>query len=171
MTRYVALPVDTRRAIWARADGLLQTFVPNGRKRSHGKTFAKNPVRWEAGADIWGARLFVGFNVGRETVYTMEDLIPIVRSVREEQTGDPSSSFLSQHGIYRHKEGDIVEEPGAQVIIINLTGTTPQQFENQMVALAEEIAEQLHQEEVVVEIQRSGLVQRVFGVGAVDEKS
>jgi len=159
------LPTDTRPAWWSTRNGW-GSFHPRGNKHWAGLGYRRNKKTWEAGAETWSARLFVGFNVGGETVWDMADLIDTVRRARDAQTGDPSSSFVYQRGIYRHRSGEVVEEPGAQVIIINTTGATPPQWEEQMVGLAEAIAGELDQEEVVVELQRSGIVQRVFGVSA-----
>lgn len=161
----IVLPVDLRAAVWARPNGW-GMFQPNGRRRFYGTDFRKNPKRWESGSDVWAARLFVGFRsaVDHDVIYAMDDLVPIVRDARIEQTGDPSSSFLSQHGLYRHDDGTLVEEPGAQVILINV-GEAPDKFEQHMIELAEAIASELDQEEVVVELQRGGITQRVFGVG------
>lgn len=155
------IPTDTRPAVWSTPQGW-GMFTPNGRKRWSG--YKPNKKTWES-ADTWSARLFVGFNVGQKTVYEMDDLIAVVRRVREQQTDDPSSSFVYQRGIYKHHSGEVVEEPGAQVIIINM-GASAAKFEQQMIELGEAIATTMDQEEVVVEVQRNGIVQRVFGVSA-----
>lgn len=157
------LPTDNRPAIWSTPNGV-RAFRPHGRKYLGGRRYKPNRTTWES-ADTYSARLFVGFNVGQQTVYDMDDLVDIVRAVREEQTGDPSSSFVYQHGIYKHGSGEIVEEPGAQVIVINMAEPADE-FARQMTELGEAIAEQMQQEEVVVEIQRNGIVERVFGVSA-----
>jgi len=104
----------------------------------------------------------------------MTDLIPLVRAVRTRQTrtgeedkyGDPNATFIAQKGVYKHKEPTygVVEEDGAQVIIFATSGETSAIFEARMVALGEEIARQLHQELVIVEIQRNGVVQSTIGV-------
>ncbi|GAG10948.1 unnamed protein product, partial [marine sediment metagenome] len=76
------------------------------------------------------------------------------------------ASFLTQRGIYQHhdpQKGTVVEN-GAQIIIINTSTASPQQFEQQMIQLAEQIAATLRQEEVIVEIQRNGVTQRVHGI-------
>ena len=155
----MTIPADTRPCIWTSRNGT-HAFFPHGRKRWHG--FQPNRTVWES-ADTYSARMFVGFNVGRETVYSMEDLVDLVRRVREQQTGDPSSSFVYQRGVYKHGSGEVVEEPGAQVIIINM-GASPEGFQREMVELAERICEAMQQEEVVLEIQRNGIVQRVMGI-------
>lgn len=158
----IALPTDTRPAVWSTPNGT-RAFFPYGRKRWSGG-YRPNRTVWES-ADTYSARLFVGFNVGAETVYEMTDLVALVRRIREGQVGDPSSSFVYQHGIYRHHSGEVVEEPGAQVIIINM-GASPQEFVTEMVDLAERLCDEMSQEEIVVEIQRNGVVQRVLGVSA-----
>jgi hypothetical protein len=158
----IVLPTDTRPAVWSTPNGI-RAFHPHGRKR-WSSDYRPNPTAWRS-AETYSARLFVGFNVGQKTVYEMDDLVEIVRQVREQQTGNPSSSFVYQQGIYRHHSGEIVEEPGAQVIIINMD-VSAEQFVDQMVELAETIAAEMSQEEVVVEIQRNGLVQEVLGVNA-----
>jgi hypothetical protein len=158
----IVIPTDTRPAVWSSPNGT-RAFIPHGRKR-WSSDYRPNPTTWRS-AETYSARLFVGFNVGHKTVYEMSDLVSLVRQVREGQVGNPSSSFVYQHGIYRHHDGDIVEEPGAQVIIINMD-VSAEQFVAQMIELAEQICSEMSQEEVVVEIQRNGIVQEVLGVNA-----
>jgi hypothetical protein len=113
-------------------------------------------------------RIIVGFNVGLTPRWTINDLIPIVREVRMQQTSDPGATFLLQQGLYRHSEGKlkgkIAEETGAQVIIINLSGASQREFEDQMVQLAEIIAARLHQETVIVDIQVNGIIKKTHVV-------
>lgn len=156
------IPVNVRPSSWTRADGAHVVFVPHGKRTQVG--YLPNRQIWESD-ETWSARLFVGFNVGARTVHDMDDLIAVVREVREKQTGNPSSSFLYQRGVYRHQSGEVVEEPGAQVIIINM-GASPSAFRKEMIDLAEAIAARLSQEEVVVELQKNGVMAAVMGVGA-----
>jgi hypothetical protein len=145
------------------------SFRPNGARSGYGEEgarLAKNFTRWSSNEMILASRIFVGFNVGPEPVYTLEDLVEIVKNLRWAQTGDPSSTFIAQRGVYRHEGGEVVEEDGAQVIILNTTDMPYQEFVNQIVTLAEAIAERMKQEEVIVEIQRGGITQQVLGVGA-----
>ena len=60
----------------------------------------------------------------------------------------------------------MIEEDGAQVVIIRMPGESDAKFRRNMVALAETIAERMHQAEVVLELQRGGVVQQVMGVTA-----
>lgn len=145
------------------------SFRPNGPRSGYGDDgarLAKNFTRWSSNEMILAARIFVGFNVGPEPVYTLEDLVEIVKNARWAQTGDPSSTFIAQRGVYRHEGGEVVEEDGAQVIILNTTDMPYKEFVDQIVMLAEAIAERMRQEEVIVEIQRGGITQQVLGVGA-----
>lgn len=124
----------------------------------------ENPVLEEYDETL-AARLIVGLNRLGQPPATVDQLVAVVRRVRTEQVGDPSSSFLLQRGIYQHRSGEIVEEPGAQVIIIDTTGATQKAFGEQMVVLAESIASDLSQESVIVEIQKNGVTQRTLSVG------
>lgn len=159
------LNANTRATGWSHPNGWGE-FRPNGRKTFHGNKdhFTRNARGWSAGNETWAARLFVGFKVGDVVMYEMKDLIEIVRVVREEQTGDPSSSFVSQHGIYVHDSGEVIEEPGAQVVIIKGHKTKPATFKKDVEDLAEVIAISLEQEEVVLEIQKNGITQDTFGI-------
>jgi hypothetical protein len=144
------------------------SFRPQGRLHVIDDAGALSGLRGKAwtSEDTLAARLIVGFNVGASPVYSIEDLIPIVRAVRTKQTGDPSASFILQKGIYQHRDPSkgVVQEDSAQVLIIDMAGLGEAAFENQMVELAEIIARQMQQEIVIVEIQKNGITQRVHGV-------
>lgn len=161
------IPCDLRTAYWS--GPCAGSFRPKGEIRHVAVSALASPT---LGAEAWrstdtlSARLFVGFSVGGDPKYDLDDLIPIVREVRTKQApDDPSATFLLQRGIYKYRRtGEIVEEDGAQVVIIDTLGTDPETFEKQMIELAEEIARRLEQELVVVEIQRRGVVQVTIGV-------
>lgn len=157
MTRY---NINNRALHWRKG-----SFHPNGVIQVIGnRRMFSNPVL-ETFDETFAARVIVGFNRLGKRAVTVKQLISIVREVRTEQVGNPSSSFLLQRGIYQHRSGEIVEEPGAQVMIIDVTGATQKEFERQMVELAEVIAEELEQESVIVELQRNGITQRTLSVG------
>ncbi len=139
------------------------SFRPHGRLEHHGAH--PNPNLWEAEQTI-AARLIVGFSVGDVPTWSLDDLIPLVRELRESQVGDPSATFVAQKGIYRHRDGSgVVTEDGAQIFLINLSGASLAEFTGQMVALAEEICRRFQQESVIVEIQVNGISQKTIGVG------
>lgn len=147
------------------------SFRPYGtlrKERMDGARFAGTAFDVDPAVEpMLSARLIVGFNVGAEPTWTLDDLVPVVRAARVAQApSDPSATFLLQRGIYQHRDRakGIVEEDGAQVIIFNTTGADLDTFREQMVALAEEIARQLQQELVIVEIQANGVTQRLIGV-------
>lgn len=133
-------------------------FYPQGKL-----TVIDNPPIWKE-ARPWAARLIVGFNVGRRPRWKLADLLPIVKRVRTRQSGDPAATFLAQKGIYKHaRSGLVVTENGAQVFII-AHRTTPAIFRRQMIALAETIARELRQAEVVLELQHGGITREVMGI-------
>jgi len=141
-------------------------FRPAGQLETYGKPYHLNPEDWSSKKTI-AARLIVGFSVGNEPTYSMEDLIPIVTRVRRQQAGNPSASFVAQRGVYQHYDGKtVVTEDGAQVFIINLDGSSEARFKRQMVELAEVIAAEMQQEAVIVEIQVNGISKITMGVSA-----
>lgn len=142
-------------------------FRPRGKVRFVGPRV--NPEDWSSKV-TWAARLFVGFNVGDEERYTVDDLVKIVQ-VDPYFGGKPAASFVAQVGLYTSRtNGYTTRENGAQVIILNLAEKddgsryTVAQFRAVMVGLAERICDEMEQEEVIVEIQRNGIAREVIGV-------
>lgn len=159
------IPVNNRPLFWRNG-----SFRPQGPLELVGKprlALNDNPFNWEDSGPTWGARVIVGFNRRGRRAVTMNQLVRLVRRIRLEQVGDPAATFVAQRGLYRHGTGEIVDEPGAQVILINTPnlGTTPAQFEKQVEKLSEDIATELGQDEVIVEIQENGFTRRTFGMG------
>jgi hypothetical protein len=148
-----------KRTAWFKRNGSTSGwFRPTGALRP-------NRVRW-SGEPAQAARVIVGFNVGEDPRWTMGDLMALVREIRQEQGAAPAASFLFQRGIYAHEAGGpIVEEDGAQVIILNLTEQPPGEFERDVRRLAEKLATDMEQEEVIVEMQLGGIPVRVYGIG------
>lgn len=125
----------------------------------------RNPRIWQSPGGL-AARIIVGFNVGDKPKWELKDVIPIVKRVRKEQGYPPNSTFVLQEGLYQHREPEkgVVQEKGTQVIIIDEWGTPPEQFDREMVELAETLARELQQKEVILEIQERGITQSVSGV-------
>lgn len=164
--RPITVPADFGAAHWRSPSGP-GSYMPNGQLESHGQRYRSNPPAWDSEEPLWAARLFVGLNVGAKARWRPADVVRIVKRIRTDQTGDPSSSFLTQTGIYKHgSTGQVVTEKSVQVIILNTAFIPEVEFRQQMVALAEELARRLQQAEVIVELQRGGLVQRTIGVAA-----
>ncbi len=162
---------DMRLKTWRSKDGKhAGHFRPNGSAIFVGdeSVFRRNPETWDNNAEdtpTLSARIFVGFNVGHVPTYNVDQLIEIVQAVRREQGHKPDSSFIAQKGLYTSKrDGSLVTEDGAQVVIINLAGDDMTTFRNEMMVLAETIAGQMQQEEVILEMQRDGMTTRTSGV-------
>jgi len=167
---HIAVPADTRRFSWRSPHGSGGSFEPNGRMTLEGRhdDFEENPAGWTSRQPIYAARIFVGFNVGPKPRWSMSDVVKIVKRIRKEQVGSPDATFLYQRGLYTsRRDASVVDETGAQIIILNLAGAGVREFRAQMIALAEEIATKLRQEEVIVEIQRGGLSKETIGVTPV----
>lgn len=139
------------------------SFRPKGHLLQVGRETRDNPIDFESD-DVYAARLIVGFNVEGEAVYTLDDLVELVTAIRTEQ-GKPDASFLAQKGVYQHREsGHVVVEDSAQVLIVDVWGTSQKDFVAEMIQLAEHIAREMRQELVILDIQRNGLTQKVYGV-------
>lgn len=167
---HITMPADTRRFSWRNPNGDVGFFSPNGRMTLVGRDddFNTNPAGWTSRQPIYAARLFVGFNVGARARWTMNDVVRIVKRIRKAQVGNPDATFLYQRGLYTSKRDEsVVDERGAQIIILNLVGASVPEFRQQMIALGEEIATKLRQEEVIVELQRGGVSKETIGVTPV----
>jgi len=166
----IALPVSLKPIHWKAPDSDTRgRFRANGRLQVPKRSQFLTP-NWRSSEPTWAARLFVGFSVGETPTYEMDDLIQIVRRVRNAQGVAEDSSYVFQRGVYTHEDGSgTVQEDGAQVILLNLDpGVTKQQFEKQMIELANVLVDEMEQETVIVEMQRGGIVQEVIGVTRTD---
>lgn len=146
-------------------------FVPAGAVRSHGRGTRRliaNRERWESDEPLLAVRFFVGLNVGDRPYWSTQHVIDLVKEIRREQRGDDyAASFVSQKGFYTHEHGDdVVEEDSMQIIIMNTGGQPRKEFIGEMMQLGEKLAHELEQEEVIVEVQSGGVVERTIGVGA-----
>jgi len=178
MSGYRLIRANTRRFSWCDPKGNTGSFEPKGTLWISGdgenaEALAPNPRGWRSSKPLWSARILVGFNVGGKPKWKMDDVVKIVRSVRVEQVGNPGASFLYQKGLYSSEariadpsDPRIVSEDGAQIVILNLEsfGTSAKAFEQQMVELAETLAEKLRQDEVILEMQRSGISKSTSGI-------
>lgn len=144
---------------WYRRNGK----VPQGWFRPTG-ALRPNRVRW-SGEPAQAARIIVGFNIGDEPHWTMKEVMRMVREIRAEQGAAPAASFVFQKGIYAHDDGGIVEEDGAQIIVLNLTEQSQKDFKRDIERMAEKLARDMKQEEVIVEFQNSGITTETLGVG------
>ncbi len=140
------------------------SFRPSaGSIREHGSDNKR--VGWASQEGTYSALILVGLESPSGRSYDVEDVVDIVKRVRDRQTGDPSASLISQRGLYKHKEGgQVVEEDSVRIIILHLTDETKQAFREHIVELAETLARQLQQEEVIVEFQNRGVTDEVMGI-------
>lgn len=129
----------------------------------------RNPPHeiWSSDSTL-SARLIVGFNVGKNPYWKLEDLVTLVRDKRISD-GHPSASFIPQRGVYQHDEIDghrhIVTEDGAQITIICDYSDDVAAFTKEMIDLGGYIAKMMRQESVIVEIQHNGTTLATYGVG------
>jgi len=117
------------------------------------------------GKGAYSGLIIVGLNRRDGDKNNIEDIIATVRDTRIAQVDDPGSSFISQKGLYKHKvTGETVSEESVRVIIMLLTDETPEEFRENVLVLAEDLADKFDQEEVIVEFQDRGVTDFVIGV-------
>lgn len=156
------MAVNIGRREFAKPNGkLVGWFRPTGALRP-------NRTAWSSEEPMQAARLFVGFNVKDVPTWSMGELVGMVKEIRKEQGAAPDSSFVAQKGLYAHqkKQGLIVEEDGAQVIILNVADTPPRKFEREVEELTAKLAAEMEQESIILEFQQGGAVYRTLGIEA-----
>jgi hypothetical protein len=138
-------------------------FKPKGQLKLYHEGAMPNPTT-RLGGGGYGARIFVGLNVGQKKAHSIDDIIKIVWAVRKRQKRQADASILAQHGIYEGFDGKRVVEPSAQVVLIDLAGTPKRKWVDEMKELSEELRKKLRQETVILEIQRRGVSTDVYSV-------
>ena len=116
-----------------------------------------NPAKLYGGSGL-AARLLIGLNVGDKPTHSIDD---IVTAVGEIYRG--SASFIAQKGIYVDDHDHKTYEDSVQVVIIS-DASDETAFKKAMVALGEKLAAKFQQKEIVLEIQKKGIVDSVYGV-------
>jgi hypothetical protein len=180
----IAIPVEITEATWCSPDGKFSgRYNPSGKfgfAYDDPKIVRSNPEWWSDTEPLYASRIFVGFNVGDRPTWTMEDLVRLVKSVRLRQVGKADHTILYQKGVYTSKKSGKqkpITEEGGQIIILNLKEfmkpkdrkKAKEVFRAQMVSLADRIIEEMHQEMVIVEIQKDGI--RVETVGVLSKEA
>ena len=149
-----ALPIDTRRV-----RNRYFAFNPSGPLKMHG---ARTNPSIDLEGDTYACRIFVGFNVGKKPRWSMMDLLAIIRKIRAKQKVGPDATLYYTKGMFSGS-GGLVEENGAQVLIINTNAKErPVKFEKNMKALAEGIVVAFDQEVIYGEIQKNGIQFRLW---------
>jgi hypothetical protein len=144
----------------------------------------KSPVRLNAktvrglGGAV-GVRMFIGFSVGMSPKYSMDKLIAETKNFLSRRSYKDSkgvahkfpmnASFVSQRGIYTYTKagklkGSVVEEAGAQLIILDTTIFNKPVFLKVMQGLAEYLVVKLEQEAIFVQVQEANVVQDTWMV-------
>jgi len=165
-------------------------FTPTGKEVWYGDSTEENPIRWESGP-TQEARLLVGFTIGKRgrryrrehglplpEPWELDDLVQLVYRVRRGQLKESGYkgkkvgvTFSETEGLWRSPlwtEGE--PEHGVQILVVNTEGEKPMLFRNRMVELAEIIAGELEQDEVIVSHQRFGKSTGAAGIGAKRRK-
>lgn len=155
-------------SVWANpGKGSKGVFRPQGPVQG----VRRNPPAWKSTTAPEAATFLVGFNVGHDAKWSMPDLIHLVKSFLKERGFPQDSSFVYQKGVYTHRQPELgtVTEDGARLIILKFPESDwdkidEKQFQELMKTLAEEIADKLDQDEVIVIFSAGGIDKVTYGV-------
>jgi hypothetical protein len=106
-------------------------------------------------APQFSARIFVGFNVGREPVWTVNDVKAQAYFLRIEMKADPSLSVWAGEGIFKSRK-QLVSEESVQILILDF-GKDWDKFAKPMVPYAGTLARRLLQESVALQLNDKGV--------------
>lgn len=139
-------------------------FIPNGpinlkhlsrRWYREGVEGAReNPRRSALGQ--YAARIIVGLKVKNTLRWTIEHVMALVLRELSAQSPSVAASFVAQHEFYTYADGNIVHEPGVQVVIVDEAQRTRRQFDAAMLALCETLCTEMRQESAILDTQSRG---------------
>ncbi len=137
-------------------------LTPHRTPRRHSR-FGSRAIAMQ-GADLWAARIMVGFNVGGSPKWTIADLRRVVARSLSGAGLMIGSTFVPQEGFYQPAiTVKPVAEQGAQVIILNFYDKLPPaRFVANVKALARSIRRNLQQSEVLVWVTYRGRTVRAW---------
>lgn len=155
-------------AIHTLGPGRVFHFKPTGKLVCHDSKDVRDAreamTRSSYGKGGLSARIFVGLNVGTKAKYKVKDVVALLKRVRKKQSPNPNASILTQTGMFKDKSGRMIVENSVQIIVIDLDGLSEREFTEQMMTIAEAFVEEFDQEEVLVEVQKRGVVLEIYGV-------
>lgn len=156
------LPFDVRKNQWNNGK-LFVKFNPCGKFKRHGKRI--NPLEWESDT-TYAARIFIGRKIGNTVAITEKQIIDYIKKIRTAQSGKADSSYLTQKGIYTMDSGETVREPSLQVVIFYDRYTKEKsvtEWKRNIRDLTNRMAIHFRQELIILEFQKNGIVQKVYG--------
>jgi hypothetical protein len=159
-----AVPANLGQLYWSNPRQGWGSFRPKGKVLLVNPAAHPNPFDRRAGNQTLAARFFVGFNVGGEPKWSVDDVIGIVQNERDRQGKSPDASFIAQKGIYSSGvDRSVVVEDGAQIIILNFDEPV-EKFTEQMMELGEALRSALQQELIILEMQQAGVTIETIGI-------
>ncbi len=169
-------------------DGKAFEFVPTGKIYEVGdasewytRSQRENPIKRSTNRSTQGGRIIVGFNVGIEEKWKMDDIVGIVFDLRRKQVksaikdgdarphplgGDVGVTFIAQKGIWQAvRDKKAYPENGAQITMANIISEKKRRFRQDMIDIGEELMSKLNQNAVIVEISERGVVEETLEIG------
>lgn len=107
---------------------------------------------------VYAARLIVGLNIGRDPTWRTGDVKRAFATARHRQRRGAGSSYGTQGGIYQRGVTDVfVDERSVQVSVL-ADQEPPGRFAQRMHEVAGAIAAMLHQDAVILHVERNGVL-------------
>lgn len=171
--------------VFASPDGSRKgAFHPRSNPKLHGKR--PNPQNWPLPVEDERSpenkcamgKLLIGFNVGRVPTWRVEDIVKLIRAHLRRHRLPEDSSFISQTGVYTHKEEnskkkpETIQENGCQVAIVKFPYSSwdklsDEDFIRYCKSLAEELCDELTQKEIIVTVIKGGVEIVTCGISGV----
>ena len=136
-------------------------FIPKGPRYRIGRLTRRQSADFAVtGEKQLVGRLFVGLNVGGKPRWTMREVVNAVLKIRHSQGRSAGATFVAQQGVYQPSpSAPVDQEKSVQIILMNLYDGLPERtFKSDMHNLAKALTRQLHQEQIIGEVQKGGRV-------------
>lgn len=129
-------------------------WVPTGRLIQVSLGRRSNPIHSFEGS--LGARLIVGFNVGSQERFNMDDVRDFVLAFQTTRYNKVGASFVLQEGIFSHSDGKVVKENSAQVVVYEDAKVGVNEWMKRVAEMADSMREHFKQESVLLEVTHDG---------------
>ena len=154
------IPAYLGEAVHHLKNGRVCRFRPEGPYYFGEGEYHENPIEDYGEGGVRAARLIIGLNVGRKPKWTPKQVMEKVYKWRKAKGLPGSMTVIAQLGIYEDTKNRKISERSVQVILLDLGGD--EKFVENVLKMAEEFCTSLKQEQIIVEIQKSGVVERVY---------
>lgn len=156
------IPCDTRKFTWASPHGR-GSFAPEGPVRWSSPDWRTAAEHWRNAPHQHSARLVLGL-AGDLAPATPEEVLQAAALHQAAHFGAVAQPAMAQCGAYLPDHSGLTSGAGLQLVVFAPAGCRPPDWHSYTVKLAESLARQFRQPQVVVELQHNGVRRNVVGV-------